>query len=63
MKAKLNRKQLQSEISEMYKNYTIVFVESIPNGEIDQILRKRTLSLEIVHDSMIQTIESYNKNN
>ena len=63
MNTTLNRKQLQSQIAEMYKNYTIVFVKSIPNGNIEKVLNKRTKNLELVLDFMAQKIELFKNSN
>jgi hypothetical protein len=59
----LNRKELQNKISNLYNNYTIAFKESIPNNEIEDILKKNTNNLFIVYESMEKTIDSFLKNN
>jgi hypothetical protein len=59
MTPKLNREELQNEISNLYYNNINCFVKSIPNGEIKDILKKQTKSLVIVYESMLKDVELF----
>ena len=62
---KTNRKELQNKISELYNSFkdTNAYDDSIPNGEIEDILRKNTNSLVIVYESMLHTVRVWAVNN
>ena len=59
MTTKLNREELQNEISNLYFNNIDCFLKSIPNGEIKDILNKNTRSLVMVYEGMLKDVELF----
>ena len=53
----LNRKELQTKINNLYIKYKYCFSTSIPNGEIELLLNRRTRNLVLTYESMLEDVK------